>query len=218
MTSQKSKQEQDFDFMPHWKDEEKCYEETKIEGKDTYTGKKVSSYWPRDKPQEQIRYELWLQKVRDPDTGKFYEQIDKNGNTVKGTGPKHLIRQIVRIRTNDGKQFLYSNGYILGYDVVGDPVREVCSNPETWQRTGFMYKKEYDPNSRSLKTKVEGPNLQETIYKMSFNEKNLKVLFDKRITPENIKELGQKRMSSTVSFSIKDEKNNVVRDIRDAQI
>ena len=63
---------------------------------------------------------LWLQKVTDPDTGKFYEQRDpKTGNTIKGTGPKHLIRQIVRIRTSDGKEFLYSNGKLTGFDVTG---------------------------------------------------------------------------------------------------
>jgi hypothetical protein len=54
---------------------------------------------------EQSTWESWLQKVRDPDTGKFYEQRDKNGNTIKGTGPKHLIKTIVRIRTNGGSEF-----------------------------------------------------------------------------------------------------------------
>ena len=57
----------------------------KIEGKDSRTGKKVSTHWPRDKPIEQKEYELWLKTVRDPDTGKFYQQRDNNGNTIKGT-------------------------------------------------------------------------------------------------------------------------------------
>jgi hypothetical protein len=37
-------------------------------------------------------WDSWLQKVTDPDTGKFYEQRDKNGNTIKGTGPKPVDR------------------------------------------------------------------------------------------------------------------------------
>ena len=33
-------------------------------------------------------WETWLQKVTDPDTGKFYEQRDKNGNMIKGTSAR----------------------------------------------------------------------------------------------------------------------------------
>lgn len=69
--------------------------------------KKVTTSWPRDKPQAQIMFELWLKNARDPDTGKFYEKRDNNGNTIKGTSPKRLVRQIVRIKTNDGMEWLY---------------------------------------------------------------------------------------------------------------
>jgi hypothetical protein len=82
---------------------------------------------------------LRFQKVTDPDTGKFYEQRDRNGNTIKNTGPKHLVIQIVRIRTSDGKEFLYSNGKLTGFDVLGEVATVNCSNPETWNRTGFLY-------------------------------------------------------------------------------
>ena len=213
MTEQKTKEK--FDPMPYWNNEEKCFEETKVEGKDIHTGKKVSSHWPRDMPQAQIMYNLWLKKVQDPDTGEFYHERDKDGNIIKGTFPKHIVRQIVRIRTNEGKEWLYSNGYVLGYDAVGDPVREVCSNPETWIRTGFAYRKEYDPDSKRVKTMIEGPNSRDTVYEMPFNEKNVKLLFEKRITPEDLKVLRQKRMAELM-FSVKDEKNGAVRDVRDA--
>jgi hypothetical protein len=59
-----------------------------------------------------MKYDSWLQKVKDPDTGNFFEQRDKNGNTIKGTGPKHLVKTIVRIRTNDNKEWLYTKGYV----------------------------------------------------------------------------------------------------------
>jgi hypothetical protein len=200
--------------MPYWKNEEKCFEEAKLEGKDWHN-KKVLTHWPRDMPHAQTMYLEWLKKVKDPDTGEFYHQRDKDGNIIKGTYPKHIIRQIVRIRTTDDKQYLYSNGYVLGYDAVGDPVREICSNPETWEKTGFMYKKEYDPNSKRIKTNCAGPNSKEIVYEMPWNEKNLKQLFDKRITPESARELGQKRISG-LAFNIKDERNGIVRDVRDA--
>ena len=123
---------QDIDFMPYWKKEQQEYDDAKVEGRDRTSGKKVTVSWPRDKPTAQKYYETWLNTVKYPDTGKFYEKRDKNGNTIKGTGPKHLVRQIVRIKTADGKEWLYSNGRVTGYDVTGDSISEVCSNPETW--------------------------------------------------------------------------------------
>ena len=54
-----------IDFMPYWKNEEKCYEEAKIEGKDRLTGKKVTTHWTRDMPIEQVMYNEWLKKVQD---------------------------------------------------------------------------------------------------------------------------------------------------------
>jgi hypothetical protein len=204
-----------IDFMPYWKNEQKCYDEVIVTGKD-YHGKKATITWPRDKPIAQKEYENWLKKIQDPDTGKFYEQRDKNGNTIKGTGPKHLIRQIVRVRTSDDKEFLYSNGFLVGFNALGDPVHEVCSNPETWQQTEFAYKKEFDPKTMSVKSIVIGPTNVETIYEMPFNEKNLKQLFEKRITHENVKLLHQTRMGDTVLFAIKDGRTGQVHDVKDA--
>lgn len=210
-----AKTESKYDFMPYWKKEEQCFEDAKVHGKDSQTGKKASTTWPRDTPQAQLQYQGWLKKVKDPDTDEFYHQRDKDGNIIKGTFPKHIVRQIVRIRTSDDKEYLYSNGYLIGYDVVGDPVPQSCSNPETWTKTGFAYKKEYDQNQGRVKSIIQGPNSLETIYEMPFNEKNVKTLFDKRITPEDLKLMGQKRVI-TLAFSVKDERNGVVRDVRDA--
>jgi len=83
---------------------------------------------------EQSTWESWLQKVRDPDTGKVYEQRDKNGNTIKGTGPKHLIKTIVRIRANGGSEFLYTKGRVMGFDVVFDVVNQKCNEQRHGQR------------------------------------------------------------------------------------
>ena len=81
----------------------------------------------------------------DPDTGEFYKQRDKDGNIIKITGPKQVIRQIVRIRTSDDKEYL-CNGYLIGFDVVGDPVSQACSNPETWTKTGFQTRRNTTQN------------------------------------------------------------------------
>ena len=50
---------------------------------------------------------------------------------------------------------------------------------------------------------------------MPFNEKNCKELFERRITPEDLKLIGQRRIIS-LSFSLKEARNGVVRDIKDA--
>jgi hypothetical protein len=222
MTEQKTKDK--FDFMPFdfitqinekWKKELSCYEEAKLEGKDTHTGKKVSTHWAREMPQEQIQYELWLKKVIDPDTGHPYHQRDKDGNIIKGTGPKHVVRQIVRFRTSDDKQVLWSSGYLIGFNDVGDPISQSCPEPEVWRKTGFLWKKEYDEAQGRVRSKVVGPNSVEPVYTLPFNEANVKALFDKRITPEDLKLMGQKRMI-TLAFSVKDERTGVVRDVRDA--
>jgi hypothetical protein len=199
MTSQKSKQ--DFDFMPYWRKEEECYEETKIEGKDVYTGKKVSTQWPRDKPQEQIMYESWLKKVKD-ETGKFFEQRDKNGNTVKGARPKYVVKKIIRIRTNDGKEWLYSYGRFHGFDVLGDPVSEHCQGRgrEFWTKVSFAYTKQMDQKTMSVKQILQGPNSRETVYEVPF-------------TPDNAKALYNLRQDDNVVFYVKDER--LVRELKD---
>ena len=98
-----------IDFMPHWKDEEKCYTDVIIKGKDE-KGKKVEGHWPRDKPMAQVYYEEWLEKVRDPDTNEFYHKRDNDGNIVKGAEPKHVVKQIVRVRKKDGSESLRRRG------------------------------------------------------------------------------------------------------------
>lgn len=201
--------------MPYWKNEEECFTDATVEGKDSRTGKKVTGFWPRDLPMAQVYYMEWLKKVKDPDTGEFYKKRDKEGNIIRNSKPRYIIRQIIRIKTSDDKQYLYSNGYLLGYDVLGDPVSQVCSNPETWVRTGFMYKKFYDEKAMTMKTRIVGPNSQTTVYETPFNEKNLRALFERRVTSEDLIELGQKRMIS-LSFCVKDERTGVVREVRDA--
>ena len=45
-----------FDFIKQinekWKKEQQCYDDAKVEGKDSRTGKKTTISWPRDKPVE----------------------------------------------------------------------------------------------------------------------------------------------------------------------
>ena len=88
----------------------------------------------------------------------------------------------MRIRTNDGKEFLYSNGRVTDFNVLGDVVNEKCNNPEAWQRTGFLYEKEFDPKTMAMKKLLRGPNSKQTVYELPFNEKNLKICMTKERT------------------------------------
>ena len=55
----------------------------------------------------------------------------------------------------------------------------------------------------TVKRIVQGPDSNETVYEMPFNEKNLKILFDKRLDDK-------------VVFCVKLESNNTVHEVKDA--
>ena len=42
-----------------WKNEQQCFDEAKVTGKDSRTGKPTTISWPREKPQDQRKYETW---------------------------------------------------------------------------------------------------------------------------------------------------------------
>ena len=50
--------------------------------------------WPRQKPTEQSAYEAWLAKVVNPDTGNFFQERDKEGVPIKGTGARYVVTVI----------------------------------------------------------------------------------------------------------------------------
>ena len=190
------------EFQPHWKDEQKCFDEEQIcQVIDSYhkkrlldkDGKPLMKPWPRDKPVAQIGYENWLERVVNPDTDQFYCALDKQGNPIKGTGPKHTINSIVRFRRKDGSEWLYSIGEVNGYDAFGNPAQCTLHKPETWKRTLFTHERIYDQRTNSTKLKTTGTEKQIDVYELPFNEKNLKELFSKRVN------------DNEVSFIVKDE-------------
>ncbi len=56
-----------------WKKEQQCYDDAKVEGKDSRTGKKTTISWPRDKPLEQSMWGSWLQIVNKGWTNTQYQ-------------------------------------------------------------------------------------------------------------------------------------------------
>ena len=75
-----------------------------------------------------------------------------------------VIKTIVRIRTNDGSEFLYSKGRVKGFDVVGDVVNQKCNEPETWAKVGFAYDKKFNQKydvyeTNTSRSKFKGDSL-----------------------------------------------------------
>jgi len=189
-----------IDFMPYWKKQDQCFEEEKIEVVDSMHGRKIMKNgkpvikpWPHDKPIAQISYENWLEQVVNPDTNEFYPARNKEGNPIKGTGAKHIVTQIIRLRRKDGSEYLYSLGECRGYDALGNVVGLTCAKPEMWVKTLFNYERRYDERTNSTKVQTIGTLGTEDVYEMPFNEKNLKELSSLR---EN---------DSDIMFIVKDE-------------
>lgn len=180
------------DFMPHWKKEDQCFEEEKIEVTDR-NGKKTTKAYPHDKSIPQRSYEEWLEVVVNPDSKEFYPARNKDGSPIKGTGGKHIITQIIRLRRKDGSQSLYSLGELQAYDAFGNMIPSTCAKPEVWTKMLFSYERIYDQKTNSIKIQNTGTLGTETVYEMPFNEKNLKELFNLR------------KNDSDIAFTVKDE-------------
>ena len=186
--------------MPHWPKEDKCFEDEQVELVDklhgkklTKNGKPVVKAWPHDKSMRQIGYEELLKVIVNPETNEYYPARNKAGAAIKGTGAKHIVTQIIRIRRKDGKEYLFTQGAISGYDAFGNVVRRNCATPEMWTRTIFDHQRVYDQRTNTTKMETSGTLRTEDVYEMPFNEKNLKELASLRENDTNIQ------------FSVKDE-------------
>jgi small nuclear ribonucleoprotein (snRNP)-like protein len=197
------------EFMPHWKKQDQCFEDEQIEVTDregrrvTQKGKPVIKAWPHDKPTAQIVYEEeWLSKVVNPETNEWYPARNKDGNAIRNTGGKHIVRQIIRIRRKDGSEFLYSLGTLYAFDAFGNVVDCDCAKPEVWTRTLFNHERVYDQRTNTTKIQTSGTLGTEDVYEMPFNEKNLKELVSLRGN------------DSDIQFTIKDEANGKATEVR----
>jgi hypothetical protein len=97
----------------------------------------------------------------------YYQALDKAGNPIKGTGPKHILTQIIRLKRKDGV-----NSYIQAYDAFGNTVPCTCSKPEMWLRTLFNHTRVYDQRTNSTKMEMSRVLATEDVYEMPFKEKN----------------------------------------------
>ena len=178
MTSETN--QNNLDLWPRWALERDCYKHALI--RDIKTGKMVQ--WPYQSSEvvAENKYNIFLDKVTDPDTGYFYPKRDQDGKAVKTTPdniPKYVVRTIIRVKRRDNNEYLLSKGNLYGYDSLGDEVSLYVPYPERWTKINFTYVKDWDPRRKTIVRNCMGPGVNEENYTLEFNEKNLKQLFDK---------------------------------------
>lgn len=142
--------------------------------------------WPREKSPQEKRIEEIYKKVVDPSTQEYYKNKD-------GELPRKYITQIVRFRTLERKEYLYSNGYVRFYEMFGDPLVEVCNKQEAYEHPNFSHETQIDPRDGHLKR-----------FTVGIEDKVMK--YDLEWTPENIDKLLEKQSPTGCSLDLMDER------------
>jgi hypothetical protein len=148
------------DFFPGFKLQREQFNKVKT---------KKGKSWPYFKSPLELRYSQFISDVVNPSNNSFYMPLDENNYPVSmpdnGPACRYIVNTIVRIRTLDGSEKLYSIGQLIGYD--GASIRRTmpCYKPEVVESIRFGYEKEYNKRTRRFDVYTTGPIGQETIWK-----------------------------------------------------
>ena len=169
---------------------EKSFFDKEILGYDAKT--KTPQTWPYEN-QEQRDYEHWLKQVQDPVTGQFFKKTDtevdydddgkeipESRKTVEKE-PFFKRTQIVRLRTRDGKEFLYSRGQITGYTALGSISTTRFMEPEVWKQTLFKRHMAWVEKEAKHREICDGPNDSIMHYTLPFTPENVDKLMKEAI-------------------------------------
>jgi hypothetical protein len=171
--------------------------------------------WPYEN-QEQKDYNDWLSKVKDPITGQFYKktdtEIDYDDEGKEIPESKKVIEkepffkrtQIVRLRTKEGKEFLYSRGQITAYTALGSISTTSFQEPEIWKQTLFKRHVAYNEREQRHKEIIDGPSGFIMHYTLPFNETNVDKLM--------------KDAAPNIKLYVKEEGKNQSKDCPDLQM
>lgn len=172
------------EFVTRWQKEKSFFEKALIT--DIKTNKQQP--WPYQQPTEAVAYENWLKDVVDPTTDEYYKgKVKKDiveGNTVKevieDAEIRQEVRQITRIRTEEGTEYLLTKSNLIGYNEFGKEKRRYISNTEQFIETTFLYETEMDSRTRKLTNTCKGPNGQIVHYEIPFTPANVDKLYAMR--------------------------------------
>jgi hypothetical protein len=188
---------------------EKSFFDKEVMGYDQKTKKDIP--WPFDASPSFGQYKEyigWLDQVQDKVTKKFFKgrdkstvEYDNDGKEIPGTvvsidlEPHFERTQIIRLRTKDKGEILYSRGIITGYNNFQNPITTSFQEPEIWNEQQFHHRTEFIQNLNTVKDICVGPAGVIPHYTLPF-------------TPENVDEL-MKNAITNVALKVKHEGGKV---------
>jgi hypothetical protein len=208
-----------------WQLEEKCFSETlmpptKVFDSETKRTKVVRRPFPRIKPIDQKGFEIFYSKIIDPQTGKPYEQRDSSGVIIRqsdGLPPaRYIPHTIVRLKSIDENEYLYTLGHLHGFNSFGDHVSYYVHKPEVYTKTFFDKQRKYDAREQRIIEVVKSPNGSQEVYTLSFSPENLDSIYAntvKKNTPQIYRGGRNRRITSAVgkpvNLVVKDEQSGI---------
>ena len=174
--------------------------------------------WPRAESVLEKQYQNFVTEVVNPSNNRFYTPIDENNFPIlmidQGAACRHVIHTIIRIKTLDGSEKLYSLGELIGYDGASIRRSMGCDKPETWESVKFGFEKTYNQKSRRFDIYSIGPIGNETKYLLDFNTENFHSLFAKTWDGKNPYFKPNRRNSNKrVTLIVKDEQSGTAIEI-----
>ena len=199
-------------FLSKYDKEKKLYEKAIIRDLYSESGRRLRNQtrtWPRMKETTEVVWEKFLTTVSDVSSGTFWPPRDSQGNIIpKNDGRPncdYYVHTIIRFRTISGEEFLYSQGYVIGYDAAGSEVREFISKPEAFQMTIFDMQRVYDQETKTFYETCKGPREVYDEYELLFRPENVQMLYEKR---------DKSRKAQQFQFIVKDEQSGMDVSVR----
>lgn len=219
--NQKQEQQNPLDLInTKWSVEQKFFNETKPNPINIYDMEKHQTRtenrpWPRFKPIEQIGYEKFCSRIIDPFTQKPYEQRDSKGTEVQqpdGLGPvRYYVRMIILYKDYNEKLYLLTSGNVYGFSSLGECVSYHVHRPESYTKTIFDSRKNFDNKTQSFSEVTTGVLSAHEIYTLPFTHENLDQIILENILTKNTPQVyldemrirGHIEISDPCSFVVK---------------
>ena len=141
--------------------------------------------WPRIKSPLERVWEKFYSSIVEPFSGDFYPERDLQGGVIEpsdgGPRARYIVSQIIRLKSVNGQEYLYSTGTIFGFNGLGALISFPCYKPETFMRTFFDKERSYDTKTGRIVEKVKSPKGQQEQYLLPFSPEAVDELFAKTI-------------------------------------
>ena len=197
------------DFFPGFKLQSEQYSKVK-----TNKGKA----WPRAQSPLEKRYQQFITDVVNPSNNFFFMPLDENNFPISmpdnGAACRHIVNTIVRIRTADNSEKLYSLGTLIGYDGASIRRSMACDKSEIVETVKFGYEKTYNQKSRRFDIYTTGPMGLETRYLLDFNADNFQKLYSKTWDGKNqYFKPNRDNIGKRVTLIVKDEQSGIAKEV-----